>query len=374
MARFLIKDVSGRIEGPISSSELRRWVQSGRITRETMIQQEGRRSWHRAADVPAIAALLPPREEPEELGAEAPRSQDPAPIVYDFSDTPSDPTPAAGQPIEPGEAREYEVADSEEPQAQRPIHRPEAMSFQHAGDHHAEPTPRKRNEGQPRGFSDRILRATFQFARSISVLVIIVSLLVITASIALGTYAMLPAPPRFERPIEQPTMDQFLTACKPPEDSPRPPQRSPRGRSNGLDAPDRCAPYRPQVEEAVAKLQLEPTRSTEALCSRVLEIDAEFRGQFLEGLLQLADKHAAKQPADPSCNGAAAANWYISEFNDRISQLKQDRMDAAAELARRRSLIGPAIQGVGAAIAALLLFLILPLLIQIERNTRAGSA
>jgi hypothetical protein len=40
--------------------------------------------------------------------------------------------------------------------------------------------------------------------------------------------------------------------------------------------------------------------------------------------------------------------------------------------AQRRQLLIPALSGIGTAIGALLIFLILPLLIQIERNTRTA--
>ena len=43
-----------------------------------------------------------------------------------------------------------------------------------------------------------------------------------------------------------------------------------------------------------------------------------------------------------------------------------------AAAAERRQLLIPALSGIGTAIGALLMFLILPLLIQIERNTRTA--
>jgi hypothetical protein len=53
---------------------------------------------------------------------------------------------------------------------------------------------------------------------------------------------------------------------------------------------------------------------------------------------------------------------------ERQAQALLDQQAAS----QRRQLLIPALSGIGTAIGALLMFLILPLLIQIERNTRTA--
>jgi hypothetical protein len=108
---------------------------------------------------------------------------------------------------------------------------------------------------------------------------------------------------------------------------------------------------------------------------------------FLSGLERLLAyvQNYAKTGANPVATPERAANWYVSEFqlNEETVRKAEGDADAAetqakqqAELARleaseeRMRLL----LTIGGAIAALLAFLFLPLVIQIEQNTRKQQA
>ncbi len=77
-------------------------------------------------------------------------------------------------------------------------------------------------------------------------------------------------------------------------------------------------------------------------------------------------------PREAECTGADAANWYIGTFQNRLAERQAQALLDQQAAAQRRQLLIPALSGIGTAIGALLMFLILPLLIQIERNTRTA--
>lgn len=366
MANYLIKDAAGTVEGPINGSELRSRINAGRVNAETLIQQEGRKSWHRARDIPGIRALLEARTAqtggageqavPEERAAES--------INYQFEDTQSS-EPNDG----PGDAIGLAPQSEPEPAPRRPRPLPSGAPGVSARASDRDPASGKRVSNA--GFVDRILRGTFQFARSVSVLVIATSMLAVIGAVGLAAYALLPAAPALELPTPPPTIEQFVAECRPAETPSRPRGESrPRSAVMALEAPDGCAAYRDQFAEAAGKLRLDVASATRVLCLTSESLESGYRDDFAEGFGTLAAGFEASKPTSESCDGAAAANWYIAKFKERIAREKADESRREREFVQRRSLLGPAIQGAVVAIAALLLFLILPLLIQIERNTR----
>jgi hypothetical protein len=61
---------------------------------------------------------------------------------------------------------------------------------------------------------DRILLCAFQFARSISVLVIMLSLSVTAGGSTLAVYELLPSPPRLPPgSVDKPTLAEFVDVC-----------------------------------------------------------------------------------------------------------------------------------------------------------------
>jgi hypothetical protein len=67
MAGFLIKRDDGSIMGPFDQQEIRRLIGLRKIGPDTLITQEGRRTWFRLRDVPALAREWIVFREPPEL-------------------------------------------------------------------------------------------------------------------------------------------------------------------------------------------------------------------------------------------------------------------------------------------------------------------
>jgi hypothetical protein len=59
MPRYVVLQENGVESDPLSGSEVLRWVRDGRIQPSTLIRGAGARKWHKAMDIPAIAAVLP---------------------------------------------------------------------------------------------------------------------------------------------------------------------------------------------------------------------------------------------------------------------------------------------------------------------------
>jgi hypothetical protein len=326
LARFLIKHADGRIEGPITVQQLRDWVRAGKVIRSTLIQVEGQLSWHAAGTVPGLAQLF--------AEAEAAAAQS---------------VPDEVPPAEPNDLND--ATGSAETSAATP-----------AGAIAAAAVPARR------GLGDRILRGAFHFARSISVLVIIVSLLVTAAGSAVAVYALLPSPRLPPEPVDKPTLAEFVEECSRASQSERASRRL-SSQEHEFAPVDDCGPYRERSEAVAARLRLSAS-AVDVLCSRIEAIRPKDRDAFISGLESLAAEFEKNPPKGEGCTAASGANWYMNEFAARIAREQAEEARAAAAVAARRNLLMPAMTAIGAAIASLLSFLILPLLIQIERNTR----
>jgi hypothetical protein len=165
MANYLIRNAGGTVQGPFSVSEIQQLIKLGRVTATTEIQQEGGQTWRRAAEIKGIAAALGVPMQPRQNAEEPPTQSNPrvtAPPPEQYAHT------TVGVTVAP-----------------------------HAG------------------FSDRILRSAFQFARSISVLVIAGSIVTIAGSLLLGGYALMPSPASLVGGVDTPEFGEFLTSCKP---------------------------------------------------------------------------------------------------------------------------------------------------------------
>jgi hypothetical protein len=62
MAKYVVFQDSGVESEPLSGSEILQWARDGRIKASSLIRSVGSSKWHRAKDVPAVAALLPSRK------------------------------------------------------------------------------------------------------------------------------------------------------------------------------------------------------------------------------------------------------------------------------------------------------------------------
>lgn len=359
--RFLIKHADGRVEGPFTSSELRDAAREGRITRDTRVQQEGMSSWHKADRIPKLAAAFA-EFAPTPPAVESPSPVQPLPpLASAESPSPSEPQ---RDPFDWSEGSTFEPAPVAAPAVAAPA------TALPRGSMGAANVPSKR------GLSDRVLQATFTFARSISVLVIFVSVLIVIGGVAMGAYALLPGPSGERGRLDQPTMNQFEETCRQAAQqtqSSSQSQSSRRSGSNALLAADECAEYRERLQTVIARLEVNPA-AIDTLCNKVASLPKPYKLPFMDGIDQLSQSWASMPTKPSNCSGADAANWFMREFNDRIASEDARIMREAQEAAERRELLSPALNGIAAAIACLLVFLILPLLIQIERNTRLPQA
>jgi hypothetical protein len=342
LAQFLIKHTDGHIEGPITAQQLREWVREGRVTRSTLIQVEGHVSWRSAGSVSGLTQQF------EEADAAAAAQSVPDPLPVAEPANPSDSTaPAEPAAAPPSETNVVATAPARI------------------------------------GVLDRILRGSFQVARSFSVVVIALSLLVTVGGLALSVYAVFPsiyasvsALLPFQRmlqsrSVDNPTLAEFVEECSREARSEEAPRRSP-ARGLGLESEDGCSPYRRRSEAIVKRLDL-PEQVVAMLCTQIEMLGPDSRDPFVSGLESLAEEFETNPPRGTNCTKVGAANWYLAEFSARVAREQAEKSSAAATIAERRGWLIPALIAIGAAIASLLSFLILPLLIQIERNTRPVS-
>ncbi len=272
-----------------------------------------------------------------------------------------------------------------------------------------EDAPRSRSPSPPVGLVDRVLRTAFRFARSISVLVILVCGLVLVGSGIGALYAIapyqdpdqtfpVPTPeaeiaPADPYDVKLPSADAFIALCSAPKRPTPAPSRSPSKPQLGEneDEPDLCAQYWDSISIVMRELQLSE-ESRQPLCNTTLKFAPRFREPFTRAFADFAQEFVRNRPTEVECNPVDAANYFIQEFKLKVDGLEREqaeqerdrlaRMEAAIEernariaaaqldLAKRQGLLFPSILAAGASIAALLIFLVLPLLIQIERNTR----
>jgi hypothetical protein len=180
----------------------------------------------------------------------------------------------------------------------------------------------------------------------------------------------------FSSGVEAPELAAFVEECRPIEIETEPQSgrnQSGEPRRQVQQRNDECAPYREDFEFAVRKLALS-AEAEEILCQTVLRFSEEYREPFTTGLRVLATQYEKDKPEGNSCSPADAVNWYIREFQSRIAADRAAKAEAElaaiAESARRQQQVVLGLSIAGGAVLVLLAFLFLPLLIQIERNTR----
>ncbi len=251
--------------------------------------------------------------------------------------------------------------------------------------------------GSMRSFSDRVLIAAFGFFRAISVLLVCVA--VATIAIGLAWLAIsLPSRAVPEQPGEiarVPDAAGFHAYCKQQEREAEQGSRSRDGSSSSdvmsnssVTGASRFLPPCSYVEDdilkVVAALDLEPSgAAADYLCEWYTDIAPTDRERSWNGLMNLIPTVEERQrQAGGSlpgwCSGDDALTWYIytdMQYRDEADWVREARLqDNAAKATYRQWSIDTAVKVIVFAIAILMAFIVLPLLIQIERNTRTGNA
>ena len=370
MSKYLIRRLDGTTEGPYTAAELRTLAYEGQLTDADQISPLGETRWVSARKVGGIREILemlaPPPAAPAEAqppvneGDNAPRADGPS-RVSAFVDDSGTGSNGGSQGEAPPPPPPFESSSFATPQ------------------HPRRPLAAGATEGA--GFADRVLRGAFGFARAISVLVILACSLALVGSLVLAAYSLMPVEPdATSSEVETPALAAFVEECRAVET--REPSDSTTNMDDGRPRQvrarnDACAPYRADFEFVLRTLQIS-AESEDVLCRKALALPSDYRRQFAVGLRVLAEDYRKKQPSGARCEPADAVNWYIADFEQRVEAELAERelaeLAAAAEGARRgqRVVLGLSIAG-GAGIL-LLAFLFLPLLIQIERNTRQPLA
>lgn len=340
MAGFIIKRDDGSTMGPFDQQEVRRLIALRKIGPDTLITQEGRRSWFRLRDVPALAREC--ERHGHDLSAKPAPSAPPEPV-----EVVPPPVTGPGAALHAGsDARSAigtgSAGPSSPPAAAAALDVPESI-----------------------GIIDRILRLAFAIGRGASVLILLFSLLVMGGAGVLVGYALMPSVQLPPTPPQAGTLREFLEECaRPPAQQQA--ERAQRPRASALDP---CGPYRARIKAAIRDLKV--TAEAEGLtCNLITELEDDEPDRLIDGLVAMASAHAAKQPQGANCSGADAYNWYVQDFMTKVAERRAERAAQLAAEATRRSWASIALGAAGSALVLLLSFLALPLLIQIERNTR----
>ena len=109
-----------------------------------------------------------------------------------------------------------------------------------------------------------------------------------------------------------------------------------------------------------------PTQAYEILTSDLLQMDEEFRSKFIGGLddfLDDAQKYIKKQGDKAKIDIIKSTDTYRNMFTSAIGEVQASKIEAASGKMYSLGILG-------GSIIILLLFLFIPLLIQIEQNTR----
>jgi hypothetical protein len=378
MAMYMIRRRDGALEGPYSSSQLRALAAEGQLHGKDEIAVGGTSRWTAAHRVGGIKDILERASfTTSRASAEETESDSTGGETHDESHHAA-PVPPRVPPLDPSidlrstddQASRHAGFESARPE------RTTVASESFVPPRSSPPPFRARAEPAPVGVADRVLRGAFRFARVICVLLIVLSALTVMLNVGLGAYALLPASSVGPvAAITTPNIVAFLVECAVPPQSANENPSTSNGRATATRIEiDECSEYATELDEVMSALALQDSARA-VLCRRVRQMPDDDRDQFVRGLRDFALAFRARNPKGEDCDGASAANWFISEFikllEARDKQHAADQSSARFSDASRRALLMPALIGVGCAILGLLVFLALPLLIQIERNTRA---
>lgn len=330
MSRYIIQTGDGREIGPLGGREIRARIAAGELKETDLLRPAEGGRWRPLSSVPGLAEELrtvrdtPPPD----------RSAPAAPAAP--------PAPAGGQaPLAPRRDD------------------PDRLDL---------------------GLADRVLRVGFAIGRGVSVIVIVLAVLTMAgAAVAVAMNELTTIPPMPPpRAITMPQVQGFVTLCNVPPVGPAAggarPQAGRAAGAGGSIRSDPCVAWRSRVQHICKALNLRPTEEDD-LCSVVSGLSDADRDDFLAAFTRFADAFAALTPRPDGCTGIDAARWFIDDYLSQIRARDQELAEAAADREARRLARElrrtQAASAAGFALAALVSFLVLPLLIQIERNTRA---
>ena len=321
MAQYLIRNAVGQVRGPVTGSELRRLIRKGEVkgTDELRPAEQSAAKWRSVSSVGDLAKDLLAADEPA-------------------SNAPTSPDLNAAEAVRQIESQPG-PSDSIDP-----------------------------------GIFDKILRVGFAIGRTASVIVILGSLFaVVVCAVLFILNSIGPAPtPAPVASLVPPSFTDFATNCKASNTAKSSPTTGAHGGSWTTKRADPCAQWRDRLTRTCELLGMGGME--DALCSTTMGFPSDYRDPFTAGIVSHAETFYNTNPKPANCDGAMAAEWYIENF-ERLIREREQSLVASQEAARsaqaQRAMIrNTSLTAAGLSIASLIVFLVLPLLIQIERNTR----
>jgi hypothetical protein len=243
-------------------------------------------------------------------------------------------------------------------------------------------------------FSDRVLMVAFAFYRCISVVLICAATVVIVGGLVWLTIS-LPVheePPGPDEVAEVPDAGAFIVYCRKLEQEANRTRGQQSVGERGFTAQAAspaprfrwpCSEVGDEILQVVQSMDLLPKEGGDYLCEWYQGLPVADRKQSWGGLVRFATAYGHQraqlgQASEVWCSDLEALAWYVREDVRKRSDaadIQDGRLRENEQRAANRSWsIDMAGTLIVAAIASLMAFIALPLLIQIERNTRATPA
>ncbi len=251
--------------------------------------------------------------------------------------------------------------------------------------------PNASSAATPASLADRVLLAAFGFFRGISVLLVCVAAL----AIAFGVVWLVLSLPTRELPPEPeevaviPNAAGFIVHCKQLEkDAKKQADKSASGLRGQPQQPSSpiqqfqwpCSQVADEVRQVITGMDLDLDAGREFLCEWYGDLPETDRKQSWAGLVAFAAEYQSQrkklsEKTKEWCDSGAAVMWYIKwdQENRQFAwdiEIARHRVNEDRAALRKWS-IDTAGMVIASAIVLLMAFIALPLLIQIERNTRA---
>jgi len=206
---------------------------------------------------------------------------------------------------------------------------------------------------------DRFLKKVFAFSRVIAALIVFLCVLVVAGGIAYflisGSKGV--STPDFDEVIETEQMIRELGREMDKTDYKEISERRAVEKKYGDD-----------IQEIVKEYGLTKA-AYDIYVRQLLGLDEQYRSHFMKGLKRFmkdGNSYIKKQGDKTDIDIADVANQYDEMFESAIAKSEMSKIESKAK--RMGSLIA-----IGSALSAMILFLIIPLLLQIELNTRRES-
>lgn len=241
------------------------------------------------------------------------------------------------------------------------------------------PTRQKSNTGA--SAADRFLLFTFKFAKAVSVVIVALCFAAIVVCVVMLVMVK-PEPPRSEvtevkKLVGASSSDyqDFLGRSRASD------QTTNAGRMASAGNADSSQSAGDATLPAIVHELLPFSLGEASITPWVQQLDPQTEQTLLDGLRAfIRDGKQSGHPVDHD-----AVVWFFADFQTRIAEVEESKRQAeqdAARAAEERSDANAAateereqlVMAIGGALAGLLSFLFLPLLIQIERNTRHRKA